>query len=84
MRINRPFGIDKPEKLTLRHLLLFRQAKMSGEGVVFAMELAAWSESVDDLPTLLCLALTVEGDGQSVMADWLCLRRDAGFRLLVV
>lgn len=56
------------ERLTLRHLLLFRQAKLSGDNVPFADQLAAWCETVDDLSTLLWLALTIEGDGQSVVA----------------
>lgn len=55
------------EGLTLRHLLLLRQAKIAGETVSFADELSNWCEHVDDLSTLLWLALTVEGDGQSVM-----------------
>lgn len=53
------------QKLTLRHLLHFRQAKLTGRPVDFADELADWCENVDDLSTLLWLALTVEGDGQS-------------------
>ena len=55
--------------LTLRHLLLLRQAKITGDSVGFADELSDWCEHVDDLSTLLWLALTVEGDGQSVMAS---------------
>ena len=60
---------QKPwQGLTLRHLLLFRQAKAAGESVGFADELADWCEHVDDFSVLLWLALTVEGNGQSVMA----------------
>lgn len=53
--------------LTLRHLLLFKQARATGQPVAFADELADWCENVDGFSTLLWLALTVEGDGQSVM-----------------
>jgi len=56
------------DALTLRHLLLFRQAKFRGETVDFADALADWCEHVDDLSTLLWLALTVDGDGQSFVA----------------
>lgn len=55
------------QDLTLRHLLLVRQAKITGEPVTFTDELVDWCEHVDDLSMLLWLALTVEGDGQSVM-----------------
>jgi hypothetical protein len=66
-------GLDTAQQrkwagLTLRHLLLQRQANICGETVGFADELESWCEHVDDLSTLLWLALTVEGDGQSIMA----------------
>lgn len=54
-------------RLSLRHLLLQRHATITGDTVEFADELAHWCETADDLATLLWLALTVEGDGQSVM-----------------
>jgi len=60
-------GRGRSTNLTLRHLLLLRQAKVTGGNVGFTAELAEWCEHVDDFSTLLWLALTVEGDGQSVM-----------------
>ena len=63
------FVEEGKDGLTLRHLLLLRQAKIAGTSVDFADEVAKWCEDVDDLSTLLWLALTVEGDGQSAMAS---------------
>lgn len=53
------------QTLTLRHLLLLRQAKMLEQEIDFAEELGSWCSDADDLSTLLWLALTVEGDGQT-------------------
>lgn len=41
---------------------------MIGGSVAFSDELAGWCEHVDEFSTLLWMALTVEGEGQSVVA----------------